>query len=254
TLNARASVLAAANPALGRYDPYRLITENINLPVTILSRFDLIFVMKDEPNPEIDEKMSEHILSLHQKRESPETAPIPPDLLRKYISYAKKVEPKLTDEAVKELKSFYLKMRSSSGSSQDSPIAITPRQLEALVRLAEARAKAALRIEVKAEDAKAIIKLMNASLQNVGIDVTTGKIDIDVIMTGKPKSLQDKLRVILNVMVDMEKETGAVKKSDLIDRLASQFNVDKTEVERLLSLMKREGTIYEPKEGYVRKA
>jgi len=253
TLNARASVLAAANPALGRYDPYRLITENINLPVTILSRFDLIFVMKDEPNPEIDEKMSEHILSLHQKREPPEEAPIPPELLRKYISYAKKIEPKLTDEAVKELKSFYLKMRSSSSSSQDSPIAITPRQLEALVRLAEARARAALRTEVKAEDAKAIIKLMNASLQNVGIDVTTGKIDIDVIMTGKPKSLRDTMQVVRAAIAELQDESGAVEEEKLYKTLIEKFELKEEDIKKAVTQLLKEGLLYAPKPGFLKR-
>lgn len=253
TLNARASVLAAANPALGRYDPYRLITENINLPVTILSRFDLIFVMKDEPNPEIDDKMSTHILSLHQKRESPESAPIPPELLRKYISYAKKIEPKLTDEAVKELKSFYLKMRASSGSSQDSPIAITPRQLEALVRLAEARARAALRTEVKAEDAKAIIRLMNASLQNVGIDVTTGKIDIDVIMTGKPKSLRDTMQIVRAAIAELQDEDGAVEEQKLYKTLIEKFELKEEDVKKAVNQLLKEGLLYTPKPGFLKR-
>ncbi|MEM3516606.1 MAG: ATP-binding protein [Candidatus Bathyarchaeia archaeon] len=253
TLNARASVLAAANPALGRYDPYRLITENINLPVTILSRFDLIFVMKDEPNQEIDEKMSTHILSLHQKKEPPESAPIPPELLRKYISYAKKIEPKLTDGAVEELKSFYLKMRGSSGSAQDSPIAITPRQLEALVRLAEARARAALRSEVTAEDAKAIIKLMNASLQNVGIDVTTGKIDIDVIMTGKPKSLRDTMQIVRAAIAELQDEDGVVEEQKLYKTLIEKFELKEDDVKKAVNQLLKEGLLYAPKPGFLKR-
>lgn len=253
TLNARASVLAAANPALGRYDPYRLITENINLPVTILSRFDLIFVMRDEPNPEVDEKMSDHILGLHQRGEAPEEAPIPPWLLRKYISYARKIEPKLNDGAVKELKSFYLRMRASSGSSQDSPIAITPRQLEALVRLAEARARAALRKEVTAEDARAIIKLMDFSLKNVGIDVSTGKIDIDVIMTGKPKSLRDAMQAARSVMAELQDESGMVEESKLREALTERFGIGEEEAKRAIAQLLKEGLFYSPKPGFLKR-
>ncbi|MEM3754663.1 MAG: LAGLIDADG family homing endonuclease, partial [Candidatus Bathyarchaeia archaeon] len=207
TLNARASVLAAANPALGRYDPYRNVTENLNLPVTILSRFDLIFVMRDIPDSEKDKKMSEHILNLHRLKGLTQEVPIPPEIFRKYISYAKRINPVLTEEAAQELENFYLKTRSISTSS-DSPIAITPRQLEALVRLSEARARAFLRDKVLAEDAKAAIRLMTISLQNVGIDVTTGKIDIDVIMTGKPKSLRDKMQAVLAFITELERQFG----------------------------------------------
>jgi replicative DNA helicase Mcm len=141
TLNARTAILAAANPALGRYEQRRTIAENISLPVTILSRFDLIFVLRDVPNKDIDSKMSEHILEIHRKGLTPLEPPIPLELLKKYVSYAKGIKPVLTNEALQRLKDFYLAMRSVS-ESEGSPIAITARQLESLVRLAEARARA----------------------------------------------------------------------------------------------------------------
>ncbi|MEM2850711.1 MAG: hypothetical protein QXW18_02795, partial [Candidatus Bathyarchaeia archaeon] len=252
TLNARSSILAAANPALGRYDPYRTVAENINLPVTVLSRFDLIFVLKDVPQRETDTKMSEHILGLHKTGSTPVEPPIPPQLLRKYIAYAKRVKPVLSDEAMKRFEEFYLRMRAAS-ESRESPIAITPRQLESLVRLSEARARAALRSEVSAEDAEAVIALVKKSLEQVGIDVTTGKYDIDIIMTGKPKTLRDRLTEVLATIVSMEKETGMVKLEDLYDRLMKDYEIDKTEADRLISQLTREGTIYSPKLGYVKK-
>jgi replicative DNA helicase Mcm len=252
TLNARSSILAAANPALGRYDPYRTVAENINLPVTVLSRFDLIFVLKDVPQRETDTKMSEHILGLHKTGSTPVEPPIPPQLLRKYIAYAKRVKPVLSDEAMKRFEEFYLRMRAAS-ESRESPIAITPRQLESLVRLAEARARAALRSEVSAEDAEAVIALVKKSLEQVGIDVTTGKYDIDIIMTGKPKTLRDRLTEVLTTIVSMEKETGMVKLEDLYDRLMKDYEIDKTEADRLISQLTREGTIYSPKLGYLKK-
>jgi len=68
---------------------------------------------------------------------------------------------------------------------------------------------------------------MKRSLEESGIDISSHKIDIDIIMTGKPKSLQDKLRVILNVLMEMEKETGIVRRTDLLDRLASDFDIQR---------------------------
>ncbi|MCW4002011.1 MAG: minichromosome maintenance protein MCM, partial [Candidatus Bathyarchaeota archaeon] len=204
TLNARTSILAAANPSLGRYDPYRTVSENIALPVTILSRFDLIFVLRDVPEKEVDEKMTEHILDLHRTGVAPVEPPIESDLFRKFISYAKNMKPALTKEALERLKDFYLAMRSAS-EVEGSPIAITARQLESLVRLAEARARVALRKEVQAEDAETAIAIMRRSLEEVGIDVSSSKIDIDIIMTGKPKSIRDKLSLILGLISSMEK-------------------------------------------------
>jgi len=251
TLNARASVLAAANPALGRYDPYRNISENINLPVTILSRFDLIFVMRDVPEAELDSKMSEHILTLHKMKTTPEEAPLPPELLRKYISYAKRIEPVLTDDAIKELREFYLKMRSISGSAE-SPVAITPRQLEALIRLAEARARSFLRDKVTVEDARAIIRLVTVSLQDVGIDTSTGKMDIDVIMTGIPKSLRDTMQIVISTVAEMEKETGFVEEVPLYEALKEK-GVEEGRARAAVSQLLRQGVLYAPKPGQVKK-
>jgi len=252
TLNARACILAAANPALGRYDPYRLISENIALPVTILSRFDLIFVMKDVPESELDAKMSEHILTLHKTGSTPEVVPIPPETLRKYVSYAKRLQPGLTDEAIRELREFYMRMRSVSGGAE-SPIAITPRQLEALVRLSEARARTYLRRTVTVEDARAIIRLMAMSLQDVGIDTTTGKMDIDIIMTGKPKSVRDKMNIIITTIAEMEKETGDVKEPTLYSALSDR-GVAEDEARRIVGQLTKEGILYSPKQGFIKRA
>jgi replicative DNA helicase Mcm len=252
TLNARTAILAAANPTMGRYDPYRTVAENITLPVTILSRFDLIFVLRDVPEKEVDAKMTEHILDLHRTGTAPVEAPISPDLLRKYISYSRGTKPVLTKEALERLKDFYLTMRSAS-ETEGTPIAITARQLESLVRVAEARARAALRKEILAEDAEASITIMKRSLEEVGIDVSSQKLDIDLIMTGKPKSLRDKLQVVLGTLIEMEKETGMVEKSALLEKLETEREIVRGEAERLLGQMLREGTIYEPKEGHLKK-
>jgi len=252
TLNARTAILAAANPSLGRYEPHRTVAENISLPVTILSRFDLIFVLRDVPNKESDGKMAAHILEIHRKGASPVEAPIDAELMRKYVSYAKTIKPVLSHDALKRLSDFYLAMRSAS-ETEGSPVAITARQLESLVRIAEARARVALRKEVSAEDAEAAITIMKRSLEEVGIDLSSYKVDIDLIMTGKPKSVRDKLQVILSVLIEMEKETGMVEKVALVNELELKHKIPRTETERMLWQLLREGTIYEHREGYLKK-
>jgi replicative DNA helicase Mcm len=252
TLNARTAILAAANPSLGRYEDHRTVAENISLPVTILSRFDLIFVLKDKPNKEADSKMSEHILEIHRKGLSPVEPPIPADLLRKYVSYSKGIKPVLSQESLKRLGDFYLAMRSAS-ESEGSPVAITARQLESLVRTAEARARAALRKEVSAEDAEAAVALMKRSLEEVGIDLSSYKIDIDIIMTGKPKSMRDRLQIVLSTLMELERLTGIVEREALLNELETKSKVSRGEAERLIGQLLREGTIYEPKEGYLKK-
>ena len=252
TLNARTTILAAANPALGRYEPHRTVAENISLPVTILSRFDLIFVLRDIPNKDADEKMSEHILEIHRRGISPVEAPVPAELMRKYVSYARTVKPVLGKEALKHLSDFYLAMRSAS-ETEGSPIAITARQLESLVRIAEARARVALKKEVSAEDAEAAIAIMKRSLEEVGIDISSYKMDIDIIMTGKPKSVRDKMQVVLSVLMQMERETGVVEKQALVTELETKHNISRADIERMISQLLREGTVYEPREDCLKK-
>ena len=252
TLNARTAMLAAANPSLGRYEPHRTVAENISLPVTILSRFDLIFVLRDVPDKKADAKMSEHILEIHRRGASPVEAQVDADLMRKYVSYAKAIKPVLSKDALKHLKEFYLAMRSAS-ETEGSPVAITARQLESLVRIAEARARVALRKEVSAEDADSAIAIMKRSLEEVGIDLSSYKMDIDLIMTGRPKSVRDKMQVVLSVLIEMEKETGMVEKATLVSELEEKHKIPRAETERMLWQLLREGTIYEHREGYLKK-
>ncbi len=252
TLNARTAVLAAANPSLGRYEPNRTVAENVPLPVTILSRFDLIFVLRDVPNKDSDRKMSEHILELHRRGASPVEAQVDAELLRKYVSYAKGIKPVLGTDALKALSDFYLAMRAAS-ETEGSPVAITARQLESLVRISEARARVALRKEVTAEDAAAAITIMKRSLEEVGIDLSSYKVDIDLIMTGRPKTLRDRLSIVLSTLMSMEKVTGIVEKDALVSELETKQKIPRAEVERMISQLLREGTIYEPREGCLKK-
>ena len=253
TLNARTSILAAANPTLGRYDPYRTVSENISLPVTILSRFDLMFILRDVPEEQKDAQMTEHILNLHRRGSVPTESPIDADLFSKYVSYSKNMHPALTPEARDCLKDFYLRMRAAS-ETEGTPVAITARQLESLVRISEARARIALKDKVELEDAERAIDIMKISLEQVGIDISSQKFDIDIIMTGKPKSLRDKLSIVLGLITTMEKETGMVDKERLMERLQTEYDVPAGEADRMIGQMLKEGTLFAPRDGFLKKA
>jgi replicative DNA helicase Mcm len=251
TLNARTAVLAAANPVFGRYNVYKNIFENLaSLPATLLSRFDLIFLMLDRPEPERDKKLAEHILNLHRGTIPP--PPIPRELLRKYIAYARQINPELTPEAAQLLNDFYTKIRAKIETTE-TLTEIGARQLEALVRIAEARARAALRDKVLPEDAAAAIKITTQSLKQIGIDAETGEIDIDMILTGKPKGQRERMAAILTLLIEMEKETGLVERQALFNALEQQYNIPKNEALKLINQLIREGAIFEPKEGYLKK-
>jgi replicative DNA helicase Mcm len=253
TLNARTSILAAANPTLGRYNPYQTIAQNMNLPVTILSRFDLIFVLRDLPDAEKDGRMAEHILGLHRAASIVEP-PLDIQFLRKYISYSKRLQPIISDEVIERFRDFYVKMRSASvEGGEAAAVAITARQLESLIRMAEARARTHLREEVTVEDSEAVINLMQSSLMQVGIDVTTGEIDIDILYTGKPRSLQNQLQKVLQVIGDMERISGTVRDEDLFESLQSDHGIGRSEALRLVQTLMRDGTIYSPRPGYYKR-
>jgi len=251
TLNARTAVLAAANPLLGRYDPYKTMAENINLPVTLLSRFDLIFVMRDIPDAEADERLADHLLRLHSG--IGRQPPIPPDLLKKYIAYAKTIKPKMTEEAIQRLKDFYLSVRKKVYELPNSPISITPRQLESLVRIAEARARVALRKEVTAEDAEAAILIMIKSLRQLGIDLTGESPDIDSLLTGKPKSMRDKISVVMELIMEAQKEAGMVEETWLLKQLENNYGMSESEARRIIAQLMREGAIFRPKDGFLKR-
>ena len=250
TLNARAAVLAAANPALGRYDGNRPPAENIPFSATLLSRFDLIFIIRDVPKEEADAEMSSHILGLHG-RGSPEP-PIPPDLLRKYIAYAKvRCKPKLSDEALARIQEYYMRMRRAS-AEEGASMGITPRQLESLIRLTEARARAVLRDVATAEDAEDAIRLMERSLLDVGLDVKTGRIDVDQWVAGKPKSLRDKMSAILALMDEMARasESREVSEDALKEAAVKRLNITEEEFMKIFRELHRAGKILMTKFGY----
>lgn len=254
TLNARTSILAAANPTLGRYNPYQSIRQNINLPITLLSRFDLIFILRDIPNKEQDKRMARHILNLHLATTSSEKSPLDDKMLRKYISVAKRISPRITVEVVDHLERFYVKMREASiEGGEASAISITARQLESLIRIAEARARVHLREEVTVEDAEAAIILMQKSLEQVGIDVETGKIDIDILYTGKPRSLQLLLQKVLEIVGERERKEGFITDDDLYETLSTDHGIGRTEASRLIGILMRDGTIYSPRPGTYRR-
>ena len=140
-----------------------------------------------------------------------------------------------------------------TNETSESPVAITARQLEALVRLSEARAKASCNKEVTIEDAQAAILLMQKSLRQVGIDVSTGKMDIDILMTGTPKSVRDRLQLILATIVEAEKIEEMIQDEDLYQKLQEKYGLARVETSRLLEQLVRDGLIYSPKRGYYKK-
>jgi replicative DNA helicase Mcm len=255
TLNTRTAILAASNPAFGRFDRNRPLAEQLNVPPVLLSRFDLIFVMKDEPHAETDRIVAKHILQLHSDAARVVKPPIDSETLRKMIIYARKyIDPQFKDkEVLKAIEDFFVKWRSTAESGA-SPIPITPRQLEALVRLSKANARMRLSKEVTIEDANRAIDLVKRSLHEAGIDPESGKVDIDILMTGKSRSQRQNIERIQEIIKDLEGQFGGAAPIEEIKKLASAEGIRERFVDQMIEEEKKRGHLYEPKPGLVSRA
>lgn len=255
TLRAETTVLAAANPKLGRFDPYDIVANQLDLPPTLINRFDLIFPIKDIPDAKNDEKMARFILNLHKGAdiEKPE---IDTKLLRKYVAYARtRINPKLTDDAIEDIKNYYITMR-GSGSSEDSfikTIPISARQLEGIIRLSEANAKLRLSEKVTKKDTRRAIDLLDYCLKQVGLDRETGKIDIDRITTGISASQRSHVIMIKEIIADLENKIGKTIPINDIVKEAAEKGINADKVDESVERLKRSGDLFEPRKGFIQR-
>lgn len=247
TLNARTSILAAANPMYGKYDPFKNITENVNLPIPLLTRFDLIFVVRDIPTKERDEKIARHIIELHTPQGADHRSIVDVDILTKYLAYAKRINPTLTKEAEEKILSYYLQMRNVESEEM---ITVTPRQLEGIIRLSTARARLLMKDRVEEEDAERAIYLIQSMLQDAGVDVNTGKVDLGVLQ-GRPRSEVSKMQLFMDVLKSLEGDNKvAVEEKLFVKELEKTDKFTEEEARNYIRRMLREASIYESKPGH----
>uniref|UniRef100_A0A6G1SC75 DNA replication licensing factor MCM4 n=1 Tax=Aceria tosichella TaxID=561515 RepID=A0A6G1SC75_9ACAR len=184
-LNARTSILAAANPVSSAWDKNKNVIDNIKLPDTLLSRFDLIFLLLDPNNEAYDSRLARHLISLYHGNDDVDVSDkIPQDLLKDYIAYARaNVHPKLTPEACELLTQNYIKLRTESHTSEGR-ITYYPRNLESLIRLSEAHARLRLSSVVDADDITEAVRLTKEAAMHDFVDPNTGKIASGVVIFG----------------------------------------------------------------------
>jgi replicative DNA helicase Mcm len=272
TLKSRCALLGAANPKLGRFDQYTPISEQINMPASLLSRFDLVFVMQDLPDQRRDEAIADHILKVHhvgelivQHRKQPipgvddefiarELAPVTPDIdpvmMRKYVAFAKRTcYPILSDDAKKALITYYLRLRGLADANK--PVPVTARQLEALVRLGEASARIRLSPTIDGEDAERVIHIVDTCLRQVAYDAESGAFDIDKLVTGVPKSQRDVIRAVKEVIRDLGGESREAR-MDQVTEIVTQQGFTREKVENILKMFLRDGEALEPRHGIIK--
>jgi replicative DNA helicase Mcm len=254
TLNSQTSVLAAANPKFGRFDPFVPIAEQIDIPPTLLNRFDLIFPMRDVPDKDKDSKIAAHMLDA-AKNPGKKRSVIDTEFLRKYIAYAKTIKPVITESASTTLKDFYVSLRNKNTMAEDEvrAIPVSPRQLEALVRISEACARLRLSEKVTKSDAEKAIKLLKFCLLKVGVDPETGEMDIDRMVSGISAKQRSDIMRMKEIINELSDRFGRAIPTDEVIQEAIKRGLNERKAEELLDKMKREGEIFEPKHGVIRK-
>jgi replicative DNA helicase Mcm len=268
------SILAAANPKYGRFDPYEPFLKQINLPPTLISRFDLFFPMKDVLDRTKDSEIAGHILKTHQagemllqqaagqrkisKKETEQLEKmvlplIDGELLKKYISFARQnIYPVMSPDTMKLISTFYLDLRESG--RKDGSYAATHRQLEGVVRLCEASARVRLTNNIEVQDVERAIRLITKSLEELALDKETGKIDIDLITSGQSHTQLNKMKKILSLVKEINLDTGQPVPLDQLLEKAAGENIKEDEVREHVATLKKKGDLYEPKHGFLKPA
>ncbi len=245
TLNARTAILAAANPVNSKYDPKLSVVDNIKLPPTLLSRFDLIYLVLDRQSDAHDRRLANHIVSLYSRvKGEEEHNPLEDESLKTnlirgtgitreffamYISYARRFcSPKIPDYVVDDLVNQYTQMRNMGNSKKT--ITATPRQLESMIRIAESVAKMRLSDTVEKRDVDEAVRLIKTAMQQSATDPTTGEIDMDIIATGISTSATDRVKTIVEIVKKIWSDfkdrirKGGINYNNLFDFVQKKMN------------------------------
>lgn len=272
TLNSRCSVLGAANPKDGRFDTkYGNIGEQIDMPPSLLSRFDVIFPLTDKPHEAKDSELAEFVLRNHRAGEIREyrtvhgdqgiysatdqeaamvtvQPPVAKEFLRKYVAYARTTcFPVLTQEALARIRHYYVDLRKQAGGEDGGAVPMTPRQLEALVRMSEASARVRLSTEVGLEDVDRAIRIVEYYLRKVAGGEPGGLWDVDKIMSGVSHNQRDRIHKLITIIDDLGRgsEHGA-HINDILDKARAQGMSDE-DARGILDRLHRDGRILQPR-------
>ena len=278
TLNARTSILASANPIGSKYNVNLPVPQNIDLPPTLLSRFDLVYLVLDQIDEQNDRRLARHLVGMYLE-DTPEngnaqevlvsaifpqlnayslTLPQPVEFLTSYISYARtKCQPKITQAASEALVSAYVQMRKLGEDvrAAERRITATTRQLESMIRLAEAHAKMRLAEEVTANDVHEAVRLIKSALKQAATDARTGLIDMGLLTEGTSASERrrksDLKKAITDLLDEMTRSGGSARYSEVYRRVSEQGSaqVEGTEFAEALRSLEQEGQVVVGGEG-----
>lgn len=250
TLNARTSILASANPIGSRYDTKLPVVQNIDLPPTLLSRFDLVYLMIDKVDSNADRRLAKHLTSMYLD-DIPENGAqeevVSVEFLAKYVSYVKQnLHPQITNAAKDELVRIYVQMRSLGEGATHRRITATTRQLESMVRLSEAHAKMRLSHTVEVQDVLEAARLIRSAIKEYATDPLTGTIDMDLVQTGHSRAQREQFDTFKRHTLSLLSEnTEGLAYEEVVRRVAdlSVDRVDHNEVSQAIRELQQEGAI-----------
>ena len=221
TMSARTSVLSAANPKLGRYDKFKPIIGQMNIPDSNLSRFDLIFSLEDKIDAEKDRELGLNILGKRKKQKDE----IDEGFFKKYINYAKNnIHPELSQPAMDIIIDFFVDTRQASLDDADSK-PITGRDLKALERLATAYAKVELEDEVSYRHAEEAIRIYSNGLKSIGLDPTTASEVIGMVSNTE----LDLIKYVEDELKENQKIYGDIISNDILENIKSSLSLKSTD-------------------------
>lgn len=256
TLNARTSLLAAANPVGSRYNPDLPITRNIDLPPTLISRFDLLYLIVDKVDETADRRLAQHLVGMYLE-DAPETGSgvevLPAEVLSAYITYARMhVHPTISEAAGQELVQSYVALRNMGGAdprAREGRITATTRQLESMIRLSEAHARMRLSEVVEVADVREAGRLLREAIRMSATDPTTGLVDLDLINTGagaqQRKMRGDMRREILALLDTSAGARSGMPWIDAVKQLSEQssIHIDSAEFAEVVKGLESEGLV-----------
>ncbi|WWC72768.1 uncharacterized protein I206_106732 [Kwoniella pini CBS 10737] len=252
TLNARTSILAAANPINSRYDPKLPIPANIDLPPTLISRFDLLYLVLDRVDELNDRRLAKHLVGLYLE-DRPDTAGediIPLETLTAYITYARsRIHPVLSEDASTALVQAYVEMRKAGVDTrtQEKRITATTRQLESMIRLSEAHARMRFSERVELRDVMEAVRLIKSALRESATDPLTGQIDLDLLNIGTGSSTRKARSDLKKEILQLIDNSGnrGLKWSSVIKGLEQQSSlpIDHSEFSEVVKSLTDEGIL-----------
>jgi replicative DNA helicase Mcm len=268
-LKTECGIFAAGNPKTGYFDRDESSAEQVGIPPSLWSRFDLLFILLDKPDPIMDDAISSHVLRNHQiggmiqNKDRAKTPiftddeiqeassliepPIKEDLLQKYIAYARAyIYPVASKEIWKIIQKLYLDIRKIKLVNPKNPVPITARSVEAMQRLCEASARMRLSNVITEEDVKYAVEVIIASLKDVGMDTSTGQLDAGMLYCGTSQSQKEKMKWSEEIF-----RKGA-SKEEYTQLMKSRHGIDKQEADELFKKIKQRSQIYQAGENLYR--